>query len=134
MILPAQRKQQRGLKLLLLHLRGDLAGETLLEDRLNLGICCGYIGHSLQAVIGDPAAQRDEERKPLLERLLKLCKALDVPQAFQVFQIIRLLNAQRLVRAVGGQNLHVKGRIPGKLFVPFQAVRRIVGGTERFDV
>ena len=129
-ILPSQGEQQRGLELLFLQGCRQLAGQPPPEDGLHLCRLGRGIGHALHPVVRDPAAERDKEGQPLFENLGKLRKTRDPAQALQIRRIVCLLNAQRLVRAEAGQDLHAEGLVFGDFFVPFQAVCRVVRGAE----
>ena len=130
MILPAQRQQQRGLELLCLRLRRQLAAETLLEDRFDLRVRCRSERHRLQTVIRDPAAERGKEREALLQNADQLSIARNAAEFCKIVYIIFFLDAQRPVRAEAGQDLHAEARVFGDFFVPLQAVRRIVRSAE----
>ena len=133
-ILPPQREQQRGLELLLLESRRDLAREPPAKDRLDLRFGRGSKGHDRQSVVRDAAAERDEEGQPLLEHADKLRKAFDPAQTGEIVGIVRPGDGKRPVGTEGGQHLHAEAFFRGKPAVPFERVRRVVGRAEGFDV
>ena len=133
-VFPPEPEQQRGLELLLFLHCGDLTGQPLPEDGLYLRLRCRGKGHALHPVVGNAAAERYKEGQLLLQRLDQLFKAPNLTEAGHVVYIIFLFDPQRLVRAEAGQYFYTKAYAFSDLFVPFQRIRRVVGGAEGFHV
>ena len=87
----------------------------------------------VHAVVGHAAAKLGELVQPRAQGLRQRRKARRAAQAGKISKIVLLFNAHGLVRAEGGQDLHGEVGFPD-FFVPFQAVRRVVGGADHFDL
>ena len=133
-VLASQLEQQRSLELLLLVFCRQFAVQPLSEDRLDLVLCRRGKGHALHAVVGDPAAQGDEEGQALFQHLDQLREAPDLAQTGEIVKVIGLLDPQSSVGPEAGQHLHAEALVPGDLFVPLEGIRRVVGGAEGFHV
>ncbi len=109
------------------------------KDRLDLILRCRGEHHIVQSVVAQFASMVHEEVQTRMQGFLQICETvyLHSRRFFQpgyIFRIIRLFQVHGFVRTPGRQNRHREGFVRGQLFMPFQAVHRIIRCADDFYI
>jgi len=138
-IAPAKEQEQGRFILPQFLLRHTLSRQALFQDPVQLCLPSRAEADIVQPVVGQRAAVGVKEVQPLLQGVQKALPAADLHsrgggEPLYVFGEVLLLQVHRPVRSECREDLCLQRRVVGEPLMPFQRVRRVVGGTDQGHV